>query len=251
MSSGSIAGNIADSQLVAAEFAVRLGVHDPVGAQVFATAAASTSSEKSMVPTTCERNAGSVTNGVANSRPRPSEYSRCEESAVRVVAQSSPPLQHPVELFGQHHQRADRRGVVGLVLAAVSTAMGSERKSGTQRPDPAIASMRASAAGHHATTVRRRRRSTSAGRSSRRRSRRCRRADRRRRRSRRCDQASPDPAGRTTGTATPVEVSLCAQPIRSTDGSACGFGALPGSALTMIGSPTNGFFATHGGELAS
>src|SRR6267154_175974 len=57
--------------------------------------------------------------------------------------------------------------------------------------------------------------------------------------------ASPDPSGRCTGTATPVEVSLCAQAMRSTDGSDCGFGALPGSALTMMGSPTNGFLATH------
>ena len=56
--------------------------------------------------------------------------------------------------------------------------------------------------------------------------------------------ASPDPSGRTTGTATPVDVSLCAHAIRSTDGSDCGFGALPGSALMTIGSPTNGFFAT-------
>ena len=35
----------------------------------------------------------------------------------------------------------------------------------------------------------------------------------------------------------------------STDGSDCGSGALPGSALMMIGSPTNGFLATAGGEL--
>ena len=32
-------------------------------------------------------------------------------------------------------------------LVLFSTAIGSERKSGTQRPEPAIASMRASAAG--------------------------------------------------------------------------------------------------------
>ena len=56
--------------------------------------------------------------------------------------------------------------------------------------------------------------------------------------------ASPDPSGRTTATATPVEVSLWAQPMRSTDGSACGLGAPPGSALTTTGSPTNGFLAT-------
>lgn len=56
--------------------------------------------------------------------------------------------------------------------------------------------------------------------------------------------ASPESAGRCTGTATPVEVSLCAQAMTSTDGSDCGCGALPGSALTTIGSPTNGFLAT-------
>ncbi len=43
--------------------------------------------------------------------------------------------------------------------------------------------------------------------------------------------ASPEPSGRCTGTATPVEVSLCAQAMRSTDGSDCGFGALPGVGL--------------------
>ena len=57
-------------------------------------------------------------------------------------------------------------------------------------------------------------------------------------------------AGRRTGTATPVEVSLCAQAMTSTDGSDCGSGALPGSALTMIGSPTNGFLATAEANLA-
>ena len=62
--------------------------------------------------------------------------------------------------------------------------------------------------------------------------------------------APSDPAGRCTGTATPVEVSLCAQAMTSTDGSDCGFGALPGSALTMIGSPTNGFLATAEANLA-
>ena len=37
----------------------------------------------------------------------------------------------------------------------------------------------------------------------------------------------------------------------STDGSPCGSGALPGSALMMIGSPTNGFLATDGRELGA
>ena len=56
--------------------------------------------------------------------------------------------------------------------------------------------------------------------------------------------ASTEPSGRATGTATPVEVSLCAQAMTSTDGSDCGFGALPGSAFTTTGSPTNGFLPT-------
>ena len=54
-----------DAQLVAAELAVGLGVDDAVGAQRAAMAAASTASSKSIVPTTCERLAGSATNGVA------------------------------------------------------------------------------------------------------------------------------------------------------------------------------------------
>src|SRR6185369_894936 len=65
---------------------------------------------------------------------------------------------------------------------------------------------------------------------------------------------SASPWGRTTGTATPVEVSLWAQATTSTDGSDSGpmsaiadggLGALPASALMMIGSPTNGFLTTH------
>ena len=45
-----------------------------------------------MVPTTCERSAGSATNGVANVGLSAHEYSRCDESAVRLTAQSRPPL---------------------------------------------------------------------------------------------------------------------------------------------------------------
>ena len=56
--------------------------------------------------------------------------------------------------------------------------------------------------------------------------------------------APPEPAGRRTGTATPVDVSFWAHAITSTEGSVCGSGALPGSALMMIGSPMNGFLAT-------
>ena len=37
---------------------------------------------------------------------------------------------------------------------------------------------------------------------------------------------------------------MCAHAIASTDGSERGSGALPGSALSTIGSPMNGFFST-------
>ena len=64
------------------------------------------------------------------------------------------------------------------------------------------------------------------------------------------DELAVGPAGRRTGTATPVDVSLWAQAMTSTDGSDWGFGALPGSALMTIGSPTNGFLATAEANLA-
>lgn len=56
--------------------------------------------------------------------------------------------------------------------------------------------------------------------------------------------ASPESVGRRTGTATPVEVSLWAHAITSTDGSLWGSGALPESDLMTTGSPTKGFLAT-------
>ena len=56
----------------------------------------------------------------------------------------------------------------------------------------------------------------------------------------RTSASSPALAGRTTGTMTPVEVSLCAQAIASTAGSPIGCGASPGSACRTIGSPRNG-----------
>ena len=62
--------------------------------------------------------------------------------------------------------------------------------------------------------------------------------------------ASPESAGRWTGSATPVDVSLCAQAITSTDGSDCGLGALPASDLMITGSPTNGFLATEEANFA-
>ena len=90
--------------------------------------------------------AGSATNGVANCDASAQEYSRDDESAVRLTAQSRPPLpQQPVELLGQQHQRADRRGVVGLVLEAVvdrdrqrqEVGHPAARRRRSPRPGPA------------------------------------------------------------------------------------------------------------------
>jgi hypothetical protein len=52
--------------------------------------------------------------------------------------------------------------------------------------------------------------------------------------------STPTPAGRRTGTATPVEVSLCGVQYASTPGSATRPGALPGSATRTDGSARNG-----------
>ena len=61
--------------------------------------------------------------------------------------------------------------------------------------------------------------------------------------------ASPEPAGRRTGTATPVDVSLCAQAITSTDGSDCGSGALPASDLMIDRIADERVLGDRGGEL--
>ena len=57
-------------------------------------------------------------------------------------------------------------------------------------------------------------------------------------------------AGRTTGTATPVEVSLWAQARTSQEGSACGSGAVPGSDLTTTLSARNGAPCVDSANLA-
>ena len=61
--------------------------------------------------------------------------------------------------------------------------------------------------------------------------------------------ASPEPSGRCTGTATPVDVSLCAHAMTSTDGSDCGLGALPGSALMIDRVADERVLGDRGGEL--
>ncbi len=63
----------------------------PFARSVAATAAASTDSAKSTVPTTGLRSAGSVTNGAVYAVASAHEYSRAAESAVRPAAQARPP----------------------------------------------------------------------------------------------------------------------------------------------------------------
>ena len=146
----------------------------PLARSTFATAAASTASSKSIVPTTCERSAGSATNGVAYARlSRPSRRGVADESAVRSVAPGEAALGvDPVDLLGQQEQGRERRGVVRLVQAAV-VDRGLQVE---ERRDPAAGGLdlprraRARPGTSARATGRRRRRSTSAGRSSRRRS---------------------------------------------------------------------------------
>src|ERR1700712_4758528 len=111
----------------------------PLARSSLATAAASTESEKSMVPTTCDRSAGSLTNGVAYSEASAQEYSRCDESAVRLTAQSRPPLPLSQSSCSAISINVPIAGVLYVwFLRLLSMAIGSDRKSGTHRPELAI-----------------------------------------------------------------------------------------------------------------
>ena len=230
-----------DPQLVAAELAVRARCRRcRWRAATLATAAASTASSKSIVPTTCERAAGSATNGVAYVDASAQPYSRADESAVRATAQSRPPLPlHPVELVGEQEQRRDRRGVVGLVLAGVVDRGRQRRKSGIQRSDARDLARRAPARPGRAAraTGRRRRRSTSAARSSRRRSARRRPAGRRPPRSRRSRTSAPSSGARRPGGPGPSRRSrsrCAARRRRRRPPRRAASGSVPGSALMTV-----------------
>ena len=105
----------------------------PLARSILATAAASTASTKSMVPTTCERCAGSATNGVAYSRllgpaveparrvggarprRRPARRGRASSRSARPSGTASPPpgccsvwsLSRVVHRGGQRQERRD------------------------------------------------------------------------------------------------------------------------------------------------
>ena len=239
-SAGSVAGNIATRSWLRPSLRYGSTSTIPLARSVAASAAASTSSSKSIVPTTSERLAGSATNGVACGCRSAHPY-RCAEDSRGARDHRLQPalLEHPLELVGEQEQRRDRRRVVGLVLDASSRARCSatgSRGSSAPADRRALARSRRSAPAPPGSaapaTARRRRRSPSAGRSS----------------TRRpgststgsppapevasiSTSASPAPAGRTTGTITPVEVSLCAHAITSASGVGGRLGRVAGGRL--------------------
>ena len=73
------------------------------------------------------------------------------DRSQREAAHSRPPLlAHPVDLLAGEQDRGQRRGVVGLVEAALLDARWRGRGTpGIQRPDAVIRSMRSTAAGEH------------------------------------------------------------------------------------------------------
>ena len=89
-----------------------------------------------------------MTNGVANSLASAQSYRREDESAVRAVAQSRPPLLFSHSIWLAKSSRVASAGVLYVwSLELLSTAMGSDRKSGVQRPESLISATRSSAAG--------------------------------------------------------------------------------------------------------
>ena len=107
----------------------------------------SMSSEKSIVPMTWDRLAGSATNGVAYLASSAQVYSRVEESLVRAVAQSRPPwpLIHSSCLSSR--KSVARAGVLYVwFLRELSIAVGSEKNSGMCRPEAWMRSARSIAA---------------------------------------------------------------------------------------------------------
>ena len=233
-SSGSIAGNMPDAQLVAAELAVGLDVDDAVRAQRRGDLRRRRrTSSKSIVPTTSERFAGSATNGVGERGALgPAVEVRADDSrrALHAPVQAAVAV-HPVDLVGEQQQRRDAPACCRSGPCAEFSSAVRERQ---ELGDPAVGrvdlarSARGAAglssASHRPPSAAKRllRREVvdvglrdvdgqAAGAGGR--------VDQDERRRRR---------GWTTGTITPVEVSLCAQATTSQLGSAIGSGRVAG-----------------------
>ena len=232
----------------------------PLARSVAATAAASTASSKSIVPTTSERLAGSATNGVANAeRLGPAVEVRPTTRVVRATQKSRPPLAFIHSTWSASSSSVrERRRVVGLVLERVvqrgASATGTRGSSGRSRAISRDALLRGraeqrqpqAAVGGEALL---RREVVDVG------LRRRRRAGRRRRRSRRsATSASPRRRALDRRPSRRSRSRCAPRRRRRTPASAVGAGASPGSALTTIGSPRNGApavtVANFDGELA-
>ena len=107
----------------------------PLARSVAATAAASTASSKSIVPTTSERlrGVGDERRRVGGALGPPVQVlgggARARDAPLQAAA-----VEHPADLVGEQEQRRHRRGVVGLVLARV-LERGRQRQ---ELGDPAL-----------------------------------------------------------------------------------------------------------------
>src|SRR5690349_18888735 len=107
----------------------------PLARSALAMAAASVPSVKSIVPTTLDRCAGSATYGVAKDDASAQEYSRAAESADRLVVQARPPFSSIQSIWSAIRKSVAMAGVLYVwSLSEFSSAVGSDRNSGTQRP---------------------------------------------------------------------------------------------------------------------
>src|SRR4029077_19117348 len=121
----------------------------PFARRVVARAAASTSSAKSMVPTTSERFTGSSTNGLAASEASAHPYRCSDEARLRETPNSSPPPSSSQSIWSASRKSVASAGVLYVwSLREFSSAVASERKAGCQRPSaPSSCSIRSIAAG--------------------------------------------------------------------------------------------------------
>src|SRR5829696_10104517 len=135
-SSGSTAGNMPIRSWLRPSLRYGSVSRIPFARSTDATAAASTDSAKSIVPTTSERSCGSVTNGVAYGDLSAQVYSRFEESVVRATAQSSPPRWLTQSIWSAISHSVATAGVLYVwSLPELSTAVARSSDAGIHRPE--------------------------------------------------------------------------------------------------------------------
>src|SRR5690242_14757217 len=133
-SAGSTDGNIAIRSWLRPSLRYGSVSTTPLARSTFATAAASTESLKSIVPTTADRFAGSATKGVAYEDFSAQPYKIDEDSLVRETHQSRPP-----RLFIHSTWSASRNSVASAGVLYVwssrllSSAMPKSYDAGTHR----------------------------------------------------------------------------------------------------------------------